>query len=263
MKFISIIPVALLLAACGEKEVTLLQLCQSNKQYCDDLWDDSHCKDERRSVIFSRVSEAKLPSDANKYQLLMDFERYHKCMELAAGIEHIKLKEKTTERVKNVMVAQKEIKRLSAETTGSDHPGLAFYHWSREHSEPHLQKFLKAANAGELKTPELMFAYGQYWMDRDLDKAIETMLKTLTLYKAEQKIDTDIYTSLTTLYYKKQDFAASYHWALVAKKAGVERIEFQRILQDLAPQVDKRKLEALAESTVLSLTEGQFKPPVY
>lgn len=263
MKLISLIPLTLVLVACGEKEVTLLQLCDSNKQYCDDLWDDSHCKDERRSVIFKRVAEAKLPSDANKYQLLMEFERYHKCMELASGIEHIKLKEKTTERVKNVLVAQKEIKRLSAETMSSDHPGLAYYHWSREHSDAHLAKFLRAAKAGELTSPDLMFAYGQYWLDRDIDQAIDSMLKALAMYKAGEKIDVDIYTTLTTMYYKKQNFAASYHWALVSKNAGVQRIEFQRILQDLAPQVDKAKLETLAEQTSLSLAEGHFKPPVF
>lgn len=263
MKVLAILPLAIILAACGEKEVNLMQLCDQHPQFCADLWDDSHCKDERRTVIFSRVAEFKLPSDANKYQLLMDFERYHKCMELAAGIEHIKLKEKTTERVKNLLVAQKEIKRLSAETLNSDHPGLAFYHWSREHSDAHLTKFLRAAKAGELKTPDLMFAYGQYLIDRDTDQAIETILKALSLYKAGQKIDVDMYTSLTTLYFKKQNFAASYHWALVSKNAGVQRIEFQRILQDLAPQVDKDKLEALADQTALTLSEGTFKPPVY
>lgn len=263
MKILAVLPLTFMLAACGEKEVNLLQLCEQNPQFCSDLWDDSHCKDERRTVIFSRVAEFKLPSDANKYQLLMDFERYHKCMELAAGIEHIKLKEKTTERVKNLLVAQKEIKRLSAETLNSDHPGLTFYHWSREHSNVHLTKFLRAAKAGELKTPDLMFAYGQYLIDRDTDQAIETILKALGLYKAGQKIDVDMYTSLTTLYFKKQNFAASYHWALVSKNAGVQRIEFQRILQDLAPQVDKEKLETLAEQTALSLSEGTFKPPVY
>lgn len=263
MKVLVVLPIALLLTACGEKEVNLMQLCDQHKQFCEELWDDSHCKDERRSVIFSRVAEFKLPSDANKYQLLIDFEKYHKCMELAAGIQHIKLKEKTTARINNVLVAQKEIKRLSAETMNSDHPGLAFYHWSREHSDAHLAKFLRAAKAGALNTPDLMFAYGQYLIDRDTDQAIETMLKALSMYKPGQKIDVDIYTALTTLYYKKQNFAASYHWALVSKNAGVQRIEFQRILQELAPQVDKGKLEALAEQTTMGLSEGTFKPPVY
>jgi len=262
MTRIWIFAAGLMLAGCGESETTLLQLCQENKQMCEQLWDDSHCKAERRTVLFSRVSEAKLPSDNHKYQLLMDFEKYQKCMEVAAGIEHIKLKEKTTARLDNVLFAQQEIKRLSDETVASPDPGLTFWHWSRNHSSEHQAKFLQSARNGELKRPELLLAYGQYMKDRQPDEAITNLLAALKAYRAGDKVDPDIYTGLTSIYFKKKNYPACYLWALVAEQAGVERIEFQVIVKDLAEQVDRAKLKELASQTLQSIEAGQFKAPV-
>ena len=260
-----LLPLFIVLSACGEKELNITQVCQEKPGLCTDLVEDGHCRVERSETILARYGEQKLPSDANKYRLLLDFEKYSKCMELAKGIEHVKLKEKTTARVDSYMVSLNEIKRLTDETVTSDYPGLLYYHWSRHQSQEHLAKFERAAKAGELNTPDLKFALARYYIEKDKKLAIQTMLDALKLYKAGDVVDTDIYTSLTTLYFKQNQLAESYHWALVAQAAGVERIEFDMILKSAkdSSALDKDKIESLADQTVATLESGQFKPPVF
>jgi hypothetical protein len=263
-RLLSSLSLLFLLSACGEKELNITQVCQEKPGLCTDLVEDGHCRVERSETILARFGEQKLPSDANKYRLLLDFEKYSKCMELAKGIEHIKLKEKTTARVNSYMVSLNEIKRLTDETVTSDYPGLLYYHWSRHQSRPHLEKFEQAAKAGQLNTPDLKFALARYYIERDKSLAITTMLDALKLYKAGDVVDTDIYTSLTTLYFKQNKLPESYHWALVAQEAGVERIEFDMILKSAKDNaLDKDKIETLADETVAGLEVGQFQPPVF
>ncbi len=259
-----LLPAVFVLAACGEKELNITQVCQEKPGLCTDLVEDGHCRVERSETILARYGELKLPSDANKYRLLLDFEKYSKCMELAKGIEHIKLKEKTTARVNSYMVSLNEIKRLDEETKTSDYPGLLYYHWSRHGSKAHLERFEKAAKDGQLNTPDLKFALARYYIEKDKNLAINTMLDALKLYKAGDVVDTDIYTSLTTLYFKQQKLPQSYHWALVAQEAGVQRIEFDTIVKAAKDNaLNIKQIEDLADETVASLAQGQFKAPAF
>src|SRR6056300_853476 len=99
MKSIPLALVAVLALSGCEEPLTLRQICQEKPKICADLTKDGHCKNERMDVIFKRYYEAKLPSDKNRYELLMKVEKYSQCMSLASQIEHIKLKGKTSERV--------------------------------------------------------------------------------------------------------------------------------------------------------------------
>lgn len=252
------------LGGCGESEISISELCETKPMICSDLMDDSHCKLERRNVIYSRFDEGKVPSDAKKYRLLLDFEKYSKCMELATGIEHIKLKERTTQRMDSYRVSLAEIKRLSDETLSSDHPGLLYYHWSRHQSKPHLERFLKVAEQAKFSDPDLQFALASHYLAERNPKAIDAMHQTLTLYKAKDRVDPEIYKTLTTAYYKQRKYVESYHWALVSQAAGVERIEFQLIIKDLDKQAfDHDKIKSIAEQTLAQIELGNYQPPKF
>ncbi|WP_306521851.1 DUF2989 domain-containing protein [Rheinheimera sp.] len=262
MKLRYVSPLLLSLVACGEKELTVNQLCEEKPGLCSDLNDDSHCKLERRDVIVGRYDEQKMPSDKNKYKLLIGFEKYSKCIELASGIEHIKLKEKKTTRVNGYLTSLSEIKRLNDETITSDEPGLLHYHWSRNQSESHLQKFLLAEQAKQLETPELQLALASYYMKRNSLKTIDILHHALTLYPADAQVDPEIYTALTTIYYKQRNYKLSYHWALLAENAGVQRIEFKQMKAELDKQnIDTDLIENAADETIESIQAGQFKQP--
>lgn len=261
MKTAVVLLAVLALAGCKE-ELTVTQICSDKPGLCSDLNEDSHCNIQRREVIFERYEEAKLPSDINKFKLLIGFEKYSKCIELAAGIEHIKLKEKTTSRVNGYLTSLEQIKRLTDETVSSSDPNLLYYHWSRQQSESHLQKFLAAEQAKQLETPQLQLALASYYIKRDLAKTIQILHHALTLSPAGSKIDPEIYTILTTIYYKQGNYPMSFHWALVAENAGVERIEFALIRKELKQQqLDLQRIEQAAENTLVALELGKFVEP--
>ena len=254
----------LLLAGCGPEQQTVAQICKDNPAICNDLNEDSHCNVQRADVIFDRHAEGKLPSDKNKYKLLISFEKYSKCIELASGIEHIKLKEKTTSRVNGFLTSLREIKRLTEETVSSDDPNLLQFHWSRHQSQPHLDRFLLAEQNKQLETPELQVALASYYMKRDIKKTIDILHHALSLYPADAEVDPEIYTALTTIYYKQRNYQQSLLWALIAEEAGIERIEFSRIKTELKElKIDADPIEALADDTLDSIKLGQFKVPVF
>lgn len=263
MRKLSLLPLVLILAACGEKELSITEVCRDKPELCADLYEDGHCRLERSELILNRFAERKMPSDVNKYRLLLKLERYSKCMDLVKGIEHIKLKEKTTARVNSFLAAEAEIDKLVKETASSDYPGLLYFHWSRLQSRDHLQRFEQAAKAGKLDTPDLKFALARYYIEKDRKLAINTMYDALKLYKEGDQVDVDIYTSLTTVYFKLGQLAQSYHWALLAKAAGVERVELDTIIQAAKDkQLDIDKIETVADLTIDSIEAGQFQPPV-
>jgi hypothetical protein len=252
----------LILAGCEPAQMTVPQVCKENPAICTDLNEDSHCNMQRADVIFDRLAEAELPSDKNKYKLLISFEKYSKCIELASGIEHIKLKEKTTSRVNGFLTSLREIKRLTEETVSSDNPNLLHYHWSRHQSQSHLERFLLAEKNKQLESPELQVALASYYMKRDVKKTINILHHALSLYPADAQVDPEIYTALTTIYYKQRNYQLSLLWALIAEEAGIERIEFSKIKTELTDlKIDIDPIVTLADDTLESIQLGQFKVP--
>ena len=78
MKYLVLSMSLVMLGACSEGELTLRAVCEQEPGLCSDLNDDSHCNLQRRDLIMQRFEEKRLPSDKNKYQLLIDFEKYSK-----------------------------------------------------------------------------------------------------------------------------------------------------------------------------------------
>ena len=74
------------------------------------------------------------------------FESYNQCITLAAKIEHIKLKSKTTSRIEGQLTSIKEMTRLYQDTKNTNHPGLLYYHWSRNNEQSALTRLLAMEN---------------------------------------------------------------------------------------------------------------------
>ncbi len=253
---------ALGLTGCEEPPLTLRDICQEKAELCSDLIQDGHCKDERMAVIFKRYYEAKLPSDKNRYALLMDLEKYSQCMNLASQIEHIKLKEKTTQRVDGYIGAVKDIKRLSDLTKTSDYAPLLYYHWSRNGSQRHLNRFLALEGTKAINTPELMFGLASYYIKRDLDKTIALLYKTLEMYKEGDLVNPEIYSSLSSIYFKQEKYANAYLWAKIAILSGDENVNLEELKFHIANQGKTTDaLDDLAQETYDGILEGDFKRP--
>ncbi|KAF7787376.1 hypothetical protein PRUB_a4586 [Pseudoalteromonas rubra] len=251
-----------LLSGCDDT-ITLSKICSDTPGFCADLNKDSHCKEERASVIFSRYREYKAPTDENKYTLLKDFEQYNECVSLAAQIEHIKLKEKTTSRVEGHLTSLKEMTRIYQDTINTEHPGLLYYHWSRRNNRMALNKLLNMQDQEHVKSDrEIQLFLATFYAKIDDDKTIDILYRVLELNKAGETPDPEVFASLVSIFYKQQKYKHAYTFARVAQLSGSENIDILPVEHKLsASGKDLGALDTLAAKTWEEISNGEFLSP--
>ncbi|WP_105167980.1 DUF2989 domain-containing protein [Pseudoalteromonas sp. T1lg23B] len=258
----SIVLSVLLLAGC-DNPITLSRVCDETPGFCSDLNTDSHCREERAEVIVARYHEYKKPTDENKYQLLKLFEDYDRCVSIAAKIEHIKLKEKTTSRVNGHLTSLKEINRIFKETLDTTHPGLLYYHWSRNANRAALNKLLNMQEQNVVKNdPEIQLFLATFYAKIDDDKTVDLLYRVLELNKKGQQPAPEVYETLTSIFYKQEKYKHAYTFAKVAKLSGfdsVDIIPIEHHITSLGKSLDP--LNDLAQKTYNSIQEGTFVSP--
>ena len=253
---------AILLTGC-EESLTVEDICVQSPAICSDLNQDSHCKAQRERTIFSRHLESLQPTDEHKYQLLKAFEHYNQCIALAANIQHIKLKSKTTARRRAHLTSMREIARIYQQTKHTSHPGLLYYHWSRNNDESALTRLLALEHTAEVEqSAEMQFYLASYYIKVDEEKAINFLYNTLALNKAKHEPNPEIYMSLISLFYKHQQYKHAYIFAKIAQFSGIEHIDILLIEQQLIAQgKNLESLDRLAEQTLQQIDQGTFISP--
>ncbi|BBN81281.1 hypothetical protein PA25_12660 [Pseudoalteromonas sp. A25] len=252
----------LLLAGC-DNPLTLNQVCDETPGFCSDLNTDSHCREERANVIMARYGEYKQPTDENKYELLRLFEKYDKCVSRAAKIEHIKLKEKTTSRVEGHLTSLKEINRIFKETEETSHPGLLYYHWSRNNNKIAMNKLLNMQDQSEVRNdPEIQLFLATFYAKVDDEKTIDLLYRVLELNQAGEQPAPEVYETLASIFYKQEKFKHAYTFAKIAKLSGYQNVDILPIehqLTSLGKSLDP--YDDLAEQTYTQIMNGQFVSP--
>lgn len=250
-----------LISAC-DNGPSLRSICETHSEICQDLNTDAWCRNERRLVIFGRYEEMSTPTDEVRYQLIQNFEAYSKCVHKASLIEHIKLKEKTTSRVNGYVTSIKELKRLSEATKDSNHPHLLYWHWSRNGDEAALSRFLKLRDTGVLQTPELQFKLATHYVKYNQDLTIDTLYHALELYDGSEPLNTEILTTLSTLYLKQEKFKHAYVWGKIAKENGATDIDLAPLRAMLEnDNIRVSDLDGLANDYFSDINSGKFVPP--
>ncbi len=257
----SLIAGLFLLSGCENMfEKSISDICDEYPQMCSDLNKDAWCRAEKSNIIKNRFLNFKQPQDSWKYELLMNFESYKKCITKAAQIEHIKLREKKSGRIVGLIAAEKELQRLARDTAESTDPQLLYYHWSRFGSEQHLDKFLEYRDSGLLETPELQIALATFYVKNDLDKTIQSLLHALELYQEDDEVDPEIFKSLANIFIKKENFSAAYTWGYIARKFEVEELDLSQIetlVRQSGGNIDK--LKDGAEGYFDNIESGVFR----
>ncbi|MCU4674448.1 DUF2989 domain-containing protein [Catenovulum sp. 2E275] len=249
------------LTAC-DSGPTLRQVCEQNQQFCDDLNQDAWCKAERKEVIFGRYNEQQNPTDQIRYKLMLDLESYSTCVEKASHIEHIKLRDKQTGRVKGYITSLKELKRLSDVTKNSTDPYLLYWHWSRNGDETAMQKFLNLRDSGILQTPDLQLKLATYYVKFDRDLTIDTLYHALEIYDGTQVLKPEIFKTLSTLFIKEEKYKHAYVWGKIAKEHGIIDIDLaplKAILQNEGNNI--ASLDQLVTQYSEQIKNGQFIAP--
>ena len=258
-KFATLLPIGLILSGCGELfEPTISQICESNNTLCLDLNLDARCRYERADIIRLRYNHQDDPSDAYKYPLLLAFEDYLVCVEEVQHIEHIKRKGKEATRLKGVITAQKEIKRLSRETKNSHDPHLSYYHWSRFGDKEALHRFERFAKSSRVKDPQLLISLASIQVKTDIPSTINTLYRALSLYEDSSAIDASIFPSLASLAMKQENYRMAYVWYGVSAHYN-ENISSSQQQQLMArSNLPVNILDAIIDDVITALDAGTF-----
>ncbi|PAJ73302.1 hypothetical protein CJF42_16405 [Pseudoalteromonas sp. NBT06-2] len=257
----ALIFIPLFIVGC-EEQITVREVCDQNAKFCNDLNSDGHCNKVRSEVIVKRHLEKQNPIDENKYNLLLDFEEYSKCIYLASQIEHVKLKEKKNSRIKGYMTSLREIERLTSETKNTSHPGLLYYQWSHNNDESALNKFLSLEDSQSMKNSHMQFLLATYYIKFDLEKTVDLLYRALELNPENTLPNNEIYKTLVNIFYKQKKYKHAYIWALISKESGIENIEItplEHMLETQGKSIDS--LKSLANKTQRQVEGGTFFSP--
>ena len=258
-KLTTLLPIGLLLTGCGDLfEPSIAQICESNKTLCTDLNLDTRCRYERADIIRLRYNHQNDKSDAYKYPLLLAFEDYLVCVDTVQHIEHIKRKGKEASRLKGVLTAQQEIKRLTHETKHSLNPHLSYYHWSRWGDRDALNRFEHYAKSANVKDPEILINLASIQVKDDAHSTIDTLYRALALYENSEAINVTIYHSLATLGMKQKNYRMAYVWFGVSEYFNQKISSSQREQLTAQFKLPVHILDDVIDDIVTSLNAGKF-----
>lgn len=252
-----------LISGCSEFfEKSVSDICEEHPQMCLGLNPDGWCRAEKSDIIKNKYQNFLTPDEDYKYRLLLNYEDYKACISKAAQIEHIKLKEKKTARVKALVATERELIALARDTRDSENPNLLFYHWSRFGSESHLQKFLSYRDIGLLETPQLQIALASYYIKFDQEKAVISLYHALELYEEGDEINPDVFKSLTNIFIKLEDYTSAYKWGFIAREFDIDNLDLPQI-ETLVIQTNGNveSIKKTAKYYVKHLQQGTFVAP--
>lgn len=235
-----------------------------NSDICDEFEEDSWCKRERIAVGFSNLEHKLKAIDLHKYNQLLAYEGYAKCMVHASKIEHIKLKQKQTMRIKNAIKAKQRIEEISKETENSEHPHLLYYHWSRYINEEALAKFLSQEGSSALENPKSQFNLATYYTKIDPDKTLKLLYRALELSSVDEEINTEIFQSISTVFIESKSIKQVYIWLRVLRLYMPENKEVTEKSLDnyiRGYKLNKKLLDKVAKATLDKIKSGTFKSP--
>lgn len=247
------------LTGCGDLfEPTISEICESHSEICTDLSLDARCRAERAEIIRLRYYNQDSKDDAYKYPLLLNFEEYLTCVEEVQHIEHVKRKGKEATRLKGVITAQREIKRLSRETKDSLDPYLSYYHWTRYNDKEAFHRFERYAASNRVSDPKLLIALASVQIKTDQQRTIETLYRALSLYTDSDDIDVSIFYSLASVGMDKDNFRLAYVWYGVAEYYDERLKETQRMQLGQKYALPVEILDNIVDEIVSSLNNATF-----
>lgn len=261
-KLVSILPLFTLIAC--EQGPNFAELCDKHVEICEEFQEDTWCKRERIAVGFANLDHKLEANDSNKFQQLIAYEGYEKCMAHASKIEHIKLKVKKTIRINNVLKARKKIKELSLATQNSEHPDLLFFHWSRYLNEDSLNKFIALEGNELLEKANRQVNLASYYAKRDPNKTLKLLYHALELTPSGTAIDTEIFKSIASIFAEKTEYKQVYIWSKILllydpSDESINEATLQSYIKGYG--LDAEFLDRVANNTLDKITSNTFVSP--
>ncbi|GGW77033.1 DUF2989 domain-containing protein [Alteromonas halophila] len=249
----------LLLTGCDNLfEPTVAEICKDDPALCSDLNQDGWCRSEKATIIRLRHTHKDDKSEQYKYPLMLAFEDYLACVDKASGIEHIKYRDKEATRLKGVLTAQKELKRLSRETRHAADPYLSYYHWSRHGNKEALERFRQYMRSHDVQDPALLVFRAEEEVKRDLQRTTAILYEALSLYETADAVDMEIYHSLVSIALEQENYRLAYVWLKVTEYYDDEALTDSKTLMAARTELPFDVLDAVADEIISAINGGDF-----
>ncbi|MFC3093568.1 DUF2989 domain-containing protein [Alteromonas sediminis] len=259
-QFLLIFISTLLLFGCDDLfKPTIPTICETNPDICAGLNEDGWCRAEKAEIIRHRYDHLNVTTDSHIYTLLKHYEAYEACIEKAAGIRHIKYREKEANRMQGLLTAIDAQKKLIRQTKDTNDPYLLYYHWSRNNDDSARKRFLAQARQGNFDSADLWIKAASIHLKRDNEAARKSLYKALSYYDDVDDVDPMLFESLVTVNLDDERYASAYVWANVyaeVNEMGQQALARTRPLL-LAP-VNYERLEGIAWDVEAAINDGAF-----
>jgi hypothetical protein len=205
-------------------------ICKNNPELCEDLHKDSWCRFEKADLIRHRyaLKETEQHTGKQLYQQLIFLEKYSKCIELAAGVQHLINTDRTVDRKRAFAVSTQNLEQLQEYTKDSKEVFLAFYRWVRFNDPAAFSLVDSAFKQGQVNDVIILEQLAVHYLkiNADISKAIyaqlfgriltDTPVEDSSEEDAESYMDisrefnTDWLLGLANVYQQQQQFAKVY-----------------------------------------------------
>lgn len=236
-------------------------ICKKNPELCADLHKDSWCRFERGDLIRNRfkLKNIQEPSGKQIYDQLVYLENYNKCVELAAGVQHILHPERTNDRARAFGLSSQSLAQLQETTKGSIDPHLAYYHWSRFNDPDAEAVLFTAERENKITDIELKAQLASYFVKVNPSKSkhlyaqvlqesstdefqTDWLLALATLYRIENKAEIEYWLSRTNIELTKANYSKEQMLALIKGDKGLQQ-RLDRDAEKLADQLKSGKYQ--------------------
>jgi hypothetical protein len=205
-------------------------ICKNNPELCEDLHKDSWCRFEKADLIRHRYALKQTEQHTGKqlYQQLIFLEKYSKCIELAAGVQHLINTDRTEDRKRAFAVSTQNLEQLQEYTKDSKEVFLAFYRWVRFNDPAAFSLVDSAFKQGQVNDVIILEQLAVHYLkiNADISKAIyaqlfgriltDTPVEDSSEEDAESYMDTsrefntDWLLGLANVYQQQQQFTKVY-----------------------------------------------------
>lgn len=243
-----------------EKQPDTGSICKNNPELCNDLHADSWCRYEKGDLIRKRfkLKFTESPTGEQLYQHLLNLEKYNKCIELAAGVQHILHPERTNDRVRAFGLSAQNLAQMQDSTKNSQDIHLAFYHWTRFNDLDAQKVVLKAQKDGKIEDIQLLSQIASYYQKFDAKQSNVIYLEVLDL-SHEDNFNPDWLLGLSNNYRKLNDLELTYLLSRANVIMTKQPVSEQKMLALLGG--DKSLMQFLddqAEELVDVIEDGDF-----
>lgn len=151
----------------------ITKICKNNPEICADLHKDSWCLKEKTDLIQQRYQliNVDTPTGKQLYTELTNLEDYSRCIELAAGVQHIINTYRTEDRARAFRLSTQNLAKRQEESRDKQDPFMSYYQWTRFNDMPALQRLLAQEKAHQVTDPFLLAQIATYYSSIDALKA--------------------------------------------------------------------------------------------